>query len=85
MFFLCVKETLNNSLKYSAASEIVVTIEVTDHLTIYVHDNGKGIDMQKLRQFGNGLKNIQKRMSSVGGSFSIENKNGTLITLTLPL
>jgi signal transduction histidine kinase len=83
--FLCVKETLNNSLKYSAASEIVVTIEANDHLTIRIHDNGKGIDMQKLREFGNGLKNIQKRMSSVGGSFSIENKNGTLTTLTLPL
>src|SRR5436190_425024 len=83
--FLCIKETLNNSLKYSAASEIVVTIEATDNLTIQVHDNGKGIDMHKLRQFGNGLKNIQKRMSSVGGSFSIENKNGTLTILTLPL
>lgn len=83
--FLCVKETLNNSLKYSAATEIVVTIEANHHLTIHIHDNGKGIDMQKLREFGNGLKNIQKRMSSVGGSFSIENKNGTLTTLTLPL
>lgn len=83
--FLCVKETLNNSLKYSAASEIVVAIEANDHLTIHIQDNGKGIDMQNLREFGNGLKNIQKRMSSVGGSFSIENKNGTLTTLTLPL
>ena len=83
--FLCIKETLNNSLKYSGASEIIVTIEANDLLAIQVHDNGKGIDMQKLRQFGNGLKNIQKRMSSIGGTFSIENKNGTLTTLTLPL
>ena len=86
--FLCVKETLNNSLKHSGATEIKIDIEVSDRLVIRIQDNGKGIDMQKLRQFGNGLKNIQNRMNSIGGSFSIENKNaspGTLTTLILPL
>ena len=83
--FLCVKETLNNALKHSEASEIIIDIEMGDQLIIRIHDNGKGIDMQKLRQFGNGLKNIQNRMDSIGGSFTIENKNGTLTTLTLPM
>ena len=83
--FLCVKETLNNALKHSAATEIKIDIEVTRQLVIHIQDNGKGIDLQKIRQFGNGLKNIQTRMSSIGGNFSIENKSGTLTTLILPL
>ncbi|MGQ0739934.1 MAG: sensor histidine kinase [Bacteroidota bacterium] len=83
--FLCVKETLNNVLKHSGASEVDIGIQADDKLLIRISDNGKGIDMEKLRQFGNGLKNIARRMESINGSFSIENKNGTTTTLTLPV
>jgi signal transduction histidine kinase len=41
--------------------------------------------MQKIRQFGNGLKNINKRMESIGGSYQIENNSGTVTALRLPL
>jgi len=41
----------------------------------------KGIDVSKTNQFGNGLKNMRRRMEDLGIEFSIENKNGTLITL----
>ena len=47
--------------------------------------NGKGIDMDNLRQFGNGLKNIARRMETIGGSYEIYNENGTLTKLSLPL
>lgn len=83
--FLCVKETLNNTLKHSKASSLVIDIQTGDKLIIRIADNGSGIDMQKLREFGNGLKNISRRMKSIGGSFSIENKNGTVTTLQLPV
>lgn len=83
--FLCVKETLNNALKHSQAGMIRIDIEITDHLMIRISDDGVGIDLQKLRQFGNGLKNINRRMESIGGTYNIENKNGTVTTLTLPL
>lgn len=82
--FLCVKETLNNALKHSQASEILISFRVTDGLVISIHDNGKGIDLEKLRQFGNGLKNISKRMTGIGGTYQIGNENGTLTVLTLP-
>jgi signal transduction histidine kinase len=39
--------------------------------------------MENLRRFGNGLKNIARRMQSIGGSFRIENKDGTITTLEL--
>lgn len=83
--FLCVKETLNNALKHSGASLLKIEIEATHNLVIRITDNGIGIDMQKLREFGNGLKNIARRMELIGGTYSIENNNGTVTTLKLPL
>lgn len=80
--FLVVKEALNNVLKHSGATEVSITLErVHDGLKLFIHDNGKGIDFEKLRQFGNGLKNMKKRMDDINIHFSIENNNGTLITL----
>jgi signal transduction histidine kinase len=83
--FLCVKESLNNVLKHSGASLLTINIETNHQLIIRIHDNGRGIDLQNLRQFGNGLKNIQNRMLAIGGNFTIEKKDGTVTTLTLPL
>lgn len=83
--FLCVKETLNNVLKHSKAKEVRISFTIDDALTIRIEDNGVGIDKQKIRQFGNGLKNIAKRMQSIGGTYSIENNGGTVSVLRLPL
>ena len=80
--FLVVKEALNNILKHANATEVnIKLVRVEDSLTLYIQDNGKGIDMDKLRQFGNGLKNMKKRMADIHVDFKIENKNGTLITM----
>ncbi len=80
--FLVVKEALNNILKHSKATEVNITlVRVEDGLTLYIQDNGTGINMEKIRQFGNGLKNMKKRMADIKVDFSIENKNGTLITM----
>ena len=80
--FLVVKEALNNVLKHAHATEVSITLQrVPDGLKLFIQDNGNGIDFEKIRQFGNGLKNMKKRMSDIGISFLIENKNGTLITL----
>ena len=83
--FLCVKETLNNMLKHSGATEVSIDILTNGTLLIRIHDNGIGIDLQKIRQFGNGLQNIKRRMESIGGNFEIKNNNGTETILALPL
>jgi signal transduction histidine kinase len=83
--FLSVKETLNNILKHSKATEVRIEFRLDKELSILVSDNGIGIDLQKIRQFGNGLKNIAKRMESIGGSYQIENHLGTISTFRLPL
>jgi signal transduction histidine kinase len=80
--FLVVKEALNNILKHAKATEVTITLIRVDHgLTLYIQDNGVGINFDQLRQFSNGLINMKKRMTDIDIDFSIERKNGTLITL----
>lgn len=83
--FLCLKETLNNALKHSQATEMMIHIEITHKLLIQIKDNGIGIDPDKTPQFSNGLRNIEYRMRAIGGTFSLNTDNGTLTRLELPL
>jgi signal transduction histidine kinase len=83
--FLCVKESLNNILKHSQATEVKMDISVNDKLEIKIADNGIGIDKEKIRQFGNGLKNIAHRMEMIGGTYTIISNGGAVTTLSLPL
>ncbi len=80
--YLVIKEALNNILKHSRATEVHITLKRENNgLSLYIQDNGKGIDFDNLRKFGNGLKNMKKRMEETQILFSIKNNNGTLITL----
>ncbi len=84
--FLCVKETLTNALKHSQATSIILSFAITgNELVLEITDDGVGADFSNKRQYGNGIKNIQKRMNSIGGTFRMDKKNGTQITLTAPL
>ena len=83
--FLCVKETLNNVLKHSKASRLTIDIEANHKLKIKIADNGVGIEQEKIRRFGNGLKNIERRMKGIGGSYTISNNSGTETKLEMPL
>ena len=84
--FLCVKESLNNIAKHSRAEDVWIKItHLPGSLEIDIHDNGVGINLQKLREFGNGLQNMKKRMESIDGTFSIANSDGTTTIITVPL
>ena len=80
--FLVVKEALNNILKHARATEVSLILKQDgEKIFFYIQDNGIGIDLENLRKFGNGLKNMKQRMINSGINFSIKNKNGTLVTL----
>jgi signal transduction histidine kinase len=83
--FLSVKEALNNVLKHSQGSVVRINITVADELVIEIVDDGVGIDMEKLRKFGNGLNNMRRRMASIDGEFNIENHEGTTMRFCLSL
>jgi signal transduction histidine kinase len=79
--YLTVKEAINNIVKHSNAKKVLVNINAAKGLLINITDDGKGIDENNLNSFGNGLKNMKKRMEDIGGKFSIENNKGTQIKL----
>jgi signal transduction histidine kinase len=84
--FLVLKESINNVMKHAQATQVEINIHfANEYMLVEITDNGKGIDREKLNQFGNGLKNMQRRMESVGGSFTILNNNGTTVKLEMPL
>ena len=83
--FLCVKETLHNIVKHSGATQVAIRILIDEALHIEISDNGVGIEKGKATQFGNGLKNMKRRMETIGGSYEISSEEGTLTILRLPL
>jgi signal transduction histidine kinase len=86
--FLVVKEALNNIVKHSGATEVWVRAR-TEHgdLTFAIEDNGKGFSHRNGCEFGNGLSNMEKRVSEIGGRFALESEagKGTRIKISVPL
>ncbi len=85
--FLIVKEILNNTLKHSKASAVELRVEfVKEVLEIGIYDNGQGFDVDKA-YYGNGLKNMRKRIEICAASFNIKStpQLGTQIVLSIPL
>jgi signal transduction histidine kinase len=83
--FLVLKESLHNVVKHAKATEVIIEFTATEKLGLHISDNGRGIDMNNIRPFANGLENMKKRITSIGGSITIENNKGTAIYLSIPL
>jgi len=82
--FLSVKEILHNIVKHAQANEVAIIIRTDPGLSINIKDDGIGFDQSKTRPYSNGLLNIKKRMTDIGGVVEIENNNGTTIKLKAP-
>jgi ligand-binding sensor domain-containing protein/signal transduction histidine kinase len=86
--FLAVKESLNNVVRHSGASEVWLRMHC-DHgeLRIAIEDNGRGLPMSKPGAGQDGLANIRTRVERLGGRLEIESGpgRGTLLRLSLPL
>ncbi len=75
--FLVVKETLHNVAKHSHATEVLVRMVFSPRaLGITIEDNGLGFETGRPSRFGNGLSNMTKRMSDIGGRFEIRSIPG---------
>ncbi len=84
--FYTVKEALHNIHKHAQATEAELSFTLNEgELSVVVRDNGRGIPEEAKNDLGNGLHNMRQRMESVGGSFNIENHQGTKITLKVPV
>lgn len=92
-----IQEAVNNALKYSDATQVSVEIsKLSDSNSedsckekekkfsnkVEIRDNGKGFNMDEI-SFGNGLQNIKKRATDLGGKVKITSEvgKGTMVQL----
>lgn len=85
---MAIKETLNNVVKHSGATQLELKIRWQRQLVIVViRDNGKGFDPAIIKPGRNGLGNLSRRMRELGGNCQISSQpgNGCCIEFSIPL
>ncbi len=83
--FRIVQELLNNCMKHSGASEVVIQLARTKNITIAVSDNGAGFKSGVDTPHGTGLSSIRNRISVYNGTMSINPRagGGTVVRVEL--
>ncbi len=82
--FLTVKECLHNIVKHAGAKNVALHISANENLVINIKDDGIGLS-EITSSGGNGLRNMQKRVQSIGGDLEIINANGVEVNIIIPL
>lgn len=84
--FRIVQELVGNCIKHSQASTIWITLQNERcKIAISVEDNGRGYNTSQVAT-GLGLKNIQRRTSSLDGEIRVHSSDtGTNTTVKIPL
>jgi signal transduction histidine kinase len=93
--FLAFKEALTNVVKHAAATEVRISLEVRSHdFILALRDNGRGFDRAHPPSSdsgriasGNGLRNIEGRISRIGGRCEISSEfgKGTALSFVIPV
>jgi signal transduction histidine kinase len=81
---LIYKEIINNIVKHAGAKKVEIEVWIVDsQFILSVSDDGVGFDEQVVKK-GEGLQNLRKRASDLGGTLKIQScpGKGTNITLT---
>ena len=82
-----VQESLTNIGKYAQADQVSVSmLNYGSHVTIEVHDNGKGFDVQSTPASSHGLAGMRHRVEAAGGKLSISSSaaEGTRVSAVVP-
>jgi signal transduction histidine kinase/ligand-binding sensor domain-containing protein len=75
--FLAIKESLNNIVRHSNATEVSLLILVTDNcLNIVIEDDGRGFSGEVSNSGADGLENMRRRIAEIHGQFRINSKPG---------
>ena len=85
--FLAIKEALHNVVKHAQATEVWLRVSVTDRsLRWVIEDNGRGFDQPPEDTLADGVRNMQQRLTELGGTCSVESRAGagTRINFEVP-
>jgi signal transduction histidine kinase len=86
VLFRIIQECLNNAIKHAQPSTIAIEINAgKSPVEITIKDDGKGFDL-KQQSKGQGLRNLQYRMETIGGRLELNAApgKGTQVKLLLP-
>jgi signal transduction histidine kinase len=96
--FLALKETLNNIVKHSQATEVWLRLRIeANSFALIVEDNGQGLCVMGAAAgklpganriaSGSGLSNLEKRMANIGGRCVVQSAagQGTRVELTVTM
>lgn len=87
--FRIFQETLTNITRHAHASSVKVNLKsLGEYILMRVEDNGKGIDLNKLRNVNSlGILGMRERTRLIGGKLNIfeSNKGGTIVELIFPM
>ena len=82
---LVLKEALHNVVRHSAATSVVIDARSENKsFELRITDNGGGFDRHLVNR-GNGLANMQRRASQLGGLLTVQSSpgNGTTVSLKI--
>jgi signal transduction histidine kinase len=78
ILYRCICELINNTIRYAKAKKVTLNIFKTPELlVVHYRDDGKGFNpdfTEKDANQGTGLYNIQSRINSINGRFSVESE-----------
>ncbi|WP_316786737.1 sensor histidine kinase [Pedobacter frigiditerrae] len=86
-FYRIVQELFQNIVKHSKATNAIFQlVELPDSINLYIEDNGKGIEKEKVDKTGKGIGLLANRIDYYEGKISIEGQpgKGTLIVIDIP-
>jgi signal transduction histidine kinase/ligand-binding sensor domain-containing protein len=83
--FLVVKEALHNTVKHAHATSVDLCLRWSDGVEVVLCDNGVGLPKGTEDAVGNGLRNMRKRITSLGGTLSMNGDQGTRIRFRVPV
>lgn len=81
---MCMKEVVTNVVKHSEASTCDLHFKQQDSFMITVTDNGIGMSPSQQTN-GSGIEGIRERLEFVNGNLTIEENNGTTLTISVPV
>jgi signal transduction histidine kinase len=71
------EEAMGNALRHAEASEVKIAMTAEkDELVICISDNGKGFSGDPDGPQANGLRNMEKRLSDIGGTCRVKSTPG---------